>query len=96
MYEKEPWLALNIFHAFQAAKEEADRDAVEAIQSMLETGKLLRDPLNETSWMNQAKSYGMKNSRPVIEKIAGYIHQQGLIQRVVSIEEVFAKSTLDI
>ena len=96
LYEKEPWLALNIFHAFQAAKEEADRDAVEAIQSMLETGKLLTDPLNDSSWMNQAKSYGMKNSRPVIEKIAGYIHQQGLTQRVVSIEEVFAKSTLDI
>jgi 4,5-dihydroxyphthalate decarboxylase len=95
LYEKHPWLAINIFHAFQQAKEQADRDAVEAIQSMLETGHLL-SARDDASWMNQAKSYGMKNSRAVIEKIASYIHQQGLTDRVVSVDEVFAKSTLDI
>ena len=95
LYERHPWLALNIFHAFQEAKDEADRDAKEAIQSMLEVGALVSAQPN-SNWQNQAKTYGMKSSRSVIEKIAHYIHDQGLSDRVLSVDEIFAQSTLDI
>jgi 4,5-dihydroxyphthalate decarboxylase len=94
LYERHPWLALNLFHAFQEAKDQADRDAREAIQSLLEIGAL--QTASEVSWQNQAKTYGLKSSQAVIEKIAHYIHAQGLSERVVSVQEIFAKSTLDI
>ena len=38
----------------------------------------------------------MKSSRSVIEKIAHYIHDQGLSDRVLGVDEIFAQSTLDI
>jgi hypothetical protein len=62
---------------------------------MLEVGALLSAEPNQ-NWQSQAKTYGMKNSRAVIEKIAHYIHDQGLCERVLGVEEIFAKSTLDI
>jgi 4,5-dihydroxyphthalate decarboxylase len=97
LYEKHPWLALNIYHAFVEAKRQADTDASEAIQSMMETGALqLAQGSEAQAWQAQAKQYGMKNSKGVLETIAGYIHEQGLSASPIKIEDVFAASTLEL
>ena len=40
------------------------------------------------------KAYGMKASRNVIETIARYVHEQGLSDRLVGVDELFAASTM--
>ena len=40
--------------------------------------------------------YGIKAARPVLETIAQYVHEQGLTNRRVALEEMFAPSTLDL
>jgi 4,5-dihydroxyphthalate decarboxylase len=97
LYEKHPWLALNIYHAFVEAKRQADLDAQEALQSMMETGVIGLNPgLKAMDWQDQAKKYGMKNSSAVLKTIAAYIFEQGLSQLPIEIEDIFAASTLEL
>jgi len=42
------------------------------------------------------KAYGMKASHKVIETIARYVHEQGLSERLVGVDELFAASTMDV
>jgi 4,5-dihydroxyphthalate decarboxylase len=94
LHERHPWLALNLYHAFVAAKKEVEREAAEHLQSYFETGLL--DPAGRQGLQADPKAYGMKASRKVIETIAQYVHEQGLTQRRIGVEEVFAPSTLEI
>lgn len=94
LYERHPWLALNLFHAFAAAKKEVERETAETLQSYFDTG--LIDPLAEQGLQADPKAYGMKASRKVIETISQYVHEQGLTDRRVAPEELFAPSTLEI
>src|SRR5438132_746329 len=41
-------------------------------------------------------AYGVKASRAVLETITQYVHEQGLSERRVALEEIFAPSTLDL
>lgn len=94
LHERHPWLALNLFHAFVAAKKEVERDTAETLQSYFDTG--LIDPAGRQGLQADPKGYGMKASRKVIETIAQYLHEQGLTERRIAVEEVFAPSTLEI
>lgn len=94
LYEQHPWIALNLFHAFMAAKKEVERESAENLQSYFETGLVNvagRDVLSE-----DPKAYGIRASRKVLETIARYVYEQGLSSRQVAVDELFASSTLDI
>ncbi len=41
-------------------------------------------------------AYGVKAARKVLETIACYVHAQGLTDRVVKLEELFAPATLEL
>ena len=41
-------------------------------------------------------AYGVKGNRKVLETITQYVHEQGLSQRRVGLEEMFAPSTMDL
>jgi 4,5-dihydroxyphthalate decarboxylase len=94
LHERHPWLALNIYHAFVAAKRDVERETAETMQSYFDTG--LVDPAGQKALQADPKAYGMKASRKVIETIAGFVHEQGLTDRRVAVEELFAPSTLEI
>jgi 4,5-dihydroxyphthalate decarboxylase len=94
LYERHPWLALNLYHAFVAAKHEVEKETAETLQSYFDTG--LIDPAGQRALLGDPKAYGMKASRKVIETIAQFVHEQGLTDRRVAVEEVFAPSTLEI
>ncbi len=97
LYEKHPWLALNLYHAFVAAKKDVERETAETLQSYFETG--LMDgigPQGQQALQADPKAYGMKASRKIIETISQYVHEQGLTDRRVGVDELFAPSTLDI
>lgn len=94
LYERHPWLALNLYHAFMAAKKDVENETAETLQAYFDTG--LIDPVGQQSLQNDPKAYGMKASRKVIETISQYVHEQGLTDRCVAVEELFATSTLEI
>jgi 4,5-dihydroxyphthalate decarboxylase len=94
LLERHPWLALNLYHAFVAAKEEVEHEMRETIRSYFETG--LIDPAAKLGLAADPKPYGIKSSVKVIETIAQYVHEQGLTDRRVEICELFAPSTLDL
>jgi 4,5-dihydroxyphthalate decarboxylase len=94
LYERHPWLALNLYHAFIAAKQDVERETAETLKSYFETG--LIDSAGRAGLQADPKAYGMKASRKVIETIAQYVHEQGLTERRVAVEELFAASTMDI
>lgn len=90
LVERHPWIARSLYDAFTAARQEARRAALAGLQPQLEAGLidgdfLARDPLQ----------YGVRAARPVIEALAAYSHEQGLIARVVKPEEIFAPELLD-
>jgi 4,5-dihydroxyphthalate decarboxylase len=95
LLESHPWIALNLYHAFVAAKEEIARGAASHLNWYFETG-LLDAGIARTLAANDPLAYGFKASRLVLETVAQYVHEQGLSARRVGLEEIFAPSTLDV
>ena len=94
LVEQHPWIALNLYAAFTAAKAELTRQAEDKLKPYLACGvigdevrqALARDPMG----------YGIKAARPVLETIADYVFEQGLSERRVRLDELFAPSTMDL
>jgi 4,5-dihydroxyphthalate decarboxylase len=94
LLEKDPWIALNLYSAFVAAKEEIARYGRSYLHWYLETG-LLDGGVKRALAAHDPLAYGFKAARPVLATIAQYVHEQGLSARLVALEEIFAPSTLD-
>jgi 4,5-dihydroxyphthalate decarboxylase len=94
LFERHPWLALNLYHGFMAAKKEVENETRETLQGYFETGLIGLDARKALS--DDPKAYGVNASRTVIETISQYVHEQGLTDRQVGIEELFAPSVLDL
>jgi 4,5-dihydroxyphthalate decarboxylase len=95
LLEKHPWIALNLFSAFLAAKETIAQSGKSYLHWYFETG-LLDEAVEHTLAGNDPLAYGVKASRAVLETITQYVHEQGLCARRVALEEIFAPSTLDL
>jgi 4,5-dihydroxyphthalate decarboxylase len=94
LLEQHPWIALNLFSAFAAARQEVARRASDYLAPFWSTG-LLNDDVKRVLAADPM-AYGIKAARPVLETIAAYVHEQGLTDRRVALEELFAPSTLDL
>ncbi|HEY1365247.1 MAG TPA: PhnD/SsuA/transferrin family substrate-binding protein [Xanthobacteraceae bacterium] len=95
LLEKYPWIALNLYSAFLAAKQENARQGRSYLQWYLETG-LLAPGIARALAEKDPLAYGFRAARPELETIAQYVHEQGLSARRVGLEEIFAPSTLDL
>jgi 4,5-dihydroxyphthalate decarboxylase len=95
LLESQPWIALNLYHAFVAAKEEIARSARSHLRWYFEVG-LLDAGVERTLAEHDPLAYGFKAAQPVLETVAQYVHEQGLSARRVALEELFAPSTLDV
>ena len=95
LHERHPWIALNLYSAFLAAKERIARAASSHLAWYFETG-LVDGAVERTLQEKDPLAYGMKSSRTVLETIARYVHEQGLCPRRVELEEIFVPSTLDL
>jgi 4,5-dihydroxyphthalate decarboxylase len=95
LYERDPWVALNLYRAFCRAKDYCFRLLSETgspkasfawLQPMIEEEQAIigRD------WY----PYGIEQNRPSIEALLQYTHEQGLTDRRVKLEELFAPSTM--
>jgi 4,5-dihydroxyphthalate decarboxylase len=91
IYERHPWVALNIFNAFRRAKDDAAARLRELASTHVELGMISSEPLSLDPY-----PYGVKSNQKVLQTIAEYSHEQGLTPRIVGLDEIFAPSTLDL
>ena len=94
VYEKNPWLAVNIYKMFFEAKERVNARARELADVYFRLGLLPKE--SRKALAEDPYPYGMKANRKTLETIAEYSHEQGLTSRVMKLEEVFAPSTMDL
>jgi 4,5-dihydroxyphthalate decarboxylase len=94
LFERHPWIALNLYSAFVAAKDEVARYGNSMLSSYFETGLLNGDARQALD--SDPLACGLKAARPVVETVAQYVHEQGLTSRRVLPEEIFAPSTLEL
>ena len=95
IYERDPWVALSLYKAFLAAKERTYR-------LLLETGS----PKASFAWLQPLLEeerrligedwfpYGIEANRASLGALLQYNYEQGLSDRLLKIEELFAPSTL--
>jgi 4,5-dihydroxyphthalate decarboxylase len=95
IYEPNPWVALNLYKAFNAAKQHCYHLVSECgspkasfawLQPMIEEEQAIIGP----DWY----PYGIERNRPSLEALLQYTHEQGLTDRRLRIEDLFAPSTL--
>jgi 4,5-dihydroxyphthalate decarboxylase len=94
LVEKHPWIALNLFSAFAAARAQVLHAGGVALTSFFETGVIGSEVRGALA--TDPMAYGVKATRKVLDAIANYVHAQGLTNRLVKIEELFAPATLDL
>jgi 4,5-dihydroxyphthalate decarboxylase len=94
LLEKYPWLALNLYAAFAAARADVVRGGQDLLAPYYATGLIGADA--RRALVTDPMAYGVKASRKVLETIARYVHEQGLAARRVGLEELFAPSTMDL
>jgi 4,5-dihydroxyphthalate decarboxylase len=93
LYEANPWLAISLYKAFVQAKEISYRrlfntDALTAtlpwLVNEMENTRLL---MGDDYW-----DYSIEGSRPSLEAITRYLFEQGLINKEITPDELFAKN----
>ncbi len=94
LLERHPWLALNLLHAFTAARNEVLRRGQQMLRPYDDLG--LVGPETQRALAYDPMAYGVKANRRVLETIVQYVHEQGLTARRVGLDEIFAPQTLDI
>jgi len=94
LLERHPWVALNLYSAFAAARAEVVNRAKVGLRSFDELGMV--DDVTRKAMANDPMAYGVKASRKVLETVTQYVHEQGLTKRRVALEELFAPSTMDL
>ncbi len=94
LLEQHPWLALNLYHGFVAARAEVLRRGQAMLKSYDELG-LLNDEAAR-ALAGDPMAYGIKANKHVLEIIMEYVHAQGLTGRRMGLKELFAPSTLDL
>jgi 4,5-dihydroxyphthalate decarboxylase len=95
IYDRDPWVALSLYKAFCRAKDYS-------YHLLAETGS----PKASLAWLQPLLEeeqaiigrdwfpYGIEQNRPSLEALLQYTHEQGLTERRVKIEELFAPSTM--
>lgn len=93
IHRKYPWVAFNLYSAFEKAKALAQEKLAERIPSGLFFGP---EYLAMTKNILGADPfpYGLNANRPMLELLIDYSHEQGLTSGKMKIEELFAESTL--
>ena len=95
-YERERWIAMNLFKAFEEAKRASQARLTEIGISHIplpwlpEHARRWRDVAGEDFW-----PYGIEGNRPTLEAFLHYAHEQGVATRRLKVEELFAPETLE-
>lgn len=88
LVEQHPWVVLNIYSAFEAAKAEALRSARELVGLYRAPGIVSAQEYARVA-TGDPTPYGFASELPVLEAAAGYLVEQGLTAERVDVREVF-------
>jgi len=92
--EKYPWAVLNVFKAFDEAKNSVRDQGRAAAAVYFDLGLL---PAEQKKALDaDPYAYGFKANRKVLEAIIQFSFEQGLTPRLLKLEEVFHPATLDL
>lgn len=91
--EEHPWAALNILKAYIQANELTNQRRLEHVEYYVRSG--LVDQSSAEGLRQPLLRHGIQANRKVLETAAQYSNEQGLTPRLVKLEEVFAKTTMD-
>jgi 4,5-dihydroxyphthalate decarboxylase len=88
--DKNPWVVPNLVSAFEKAKQMA-LDTLDGDNSLL-SSPWIAPLLEEQSRLLKRDMfpYGLESNRKELETHVRYLHDQGLISRVMGLEEIFA------
>ena len=96
VYQRNRWIAMNLYQALHAAKERSLERLREIGLSHVplpwlpETTRAWREAMGEDFW-----PYGIEPNRPTLEAFLQYAHEQGVCRRRLAPEELFAPETLE-
>jgi len=95
--ERHPWLPASLFKAFVEAKAYAMHD-VRDINALLVTLPWLVAEVEQTVALmgEDFWRYGAKENAREIDALTRYSYEQGLVKRKLTIEDLFAPSTIDV
>ena len=95
IYKKYPWVAFNLYTGFVKAKALAREQLLERIPSALffapEYAAMTREMIGDDPF-----PYGIKANKAMLDTIVAFSHEQGLTPKKMTVEELFAQSTLDL
>jgi 4,5-dihydroxyphthalate decarboxylase len=92
LLEAHPWLALNIYTTFLAAKQIGLARHLAEAEPYMRLG--LIDPAARAALGRDIYAYGIVAARPVLDTIRTYLEEQQLATNVPPLEAVFAAQTL--
>jgi 4,5-dihydroxyphthalate decarboxylase len=93
-YERDRWIAMNLTQAFEEAKARSLARLAEfgasqvALPWVPEHARRWREAIGEDPW-----PYGVEPNRPTLDAFFQYAHEQGVAERRLSVDEVFAPET---
>ena len=92
LYEKHPFIATALFEAFQDSKELARKRMANtsALRYMLPWLPEALDDIRETFPNNAPFVYGLDQNRKTLETLVGYLKEQNMIEKTVTVDELFA------
>jgi 4,5-dihydroxyphthalate decarboxylase len=95
IYRKYPWAAFNLYMGLVKAKEHFNARLLDSIPTALFFG---REYLAKTREMlgNDPYPYGVKANQKMLETLTDFSYEQGLTPEKLRIEELFARSTLEL
>ncbi len=89
-----PWVVLNLYSMFLAAKEIAIKGQTQGLSDFLDAG--LVDPSIEAALATDLFTYGVVNQRHILDTITQYSFEQGLTPRKFELDEIFYPPTLEL
>jgi 4,5-dihydroxyphthalate decarboxylase len=92
LVEKYPWAPMSIYQAMAEANEVANKERLEHMQYYINTGRVPRE--YAAAIAEPIVQHGLKANRKTLETCAQYSYEQGLTPRSMTLEELFAPSTL--
>ena len=97
VWEAHPWIARSLFKAFQRAKEEAYARLVDLSPYKISLA-WFRGPVEEQRQIlgDDPWPYGFEKNRLVVETLMSYLYEQGLAEKKLTYNELFAPNTLDL
>jgi 4,5-dihydroxyphthalate decarboxylase len=96
VYERDRWIAMNLYQAFEEAKNRSLARAAEIGASAVpvpwvaDHARRWREVAGDDFW-----PYGIGPNRPTLEAFVQYAYEQGVCKRRLKVEELFAPETLE-